>query len=147
MPYGSALGFTRNRDHPMTLDLSTVAIVLDAGFGMRLRELAARMPVWIVDTPDNRAAIESEWTRRRRDGAEREVTVFRMIEGLSPAEHIAALARTVDRHHGPSAQSPPFEMLVVIGAAVDAVATAALASIGGEAPVPTDDGFTVQFRR
>jgi hypothetical protein len=131
----------------MPLDLSTISIVLDADFGARLHELAARMPVWIVDTAGNRAAIESEWTRRRRDGAERELSVFRMIEGLSPAEHIAALVRTIDRQHGPSAQDPAFTKLVVIGANIDPVATSAIGAIGGGAPVGTDDGFTVEFRR
>ena len=131
----------------MTLDLSTIAIVLDADFGARLHELAARMPVWIVDTPGNRAAIEREWTRRRRDGAERELSVFRMIDGLSPAEHVAALVRTIDRQHGPSAQSPAFTTLVVIGTAPDAVSSAAIRAIGGGPPAASEDGFAVEFRR
>lgn len=131
----------------MTLDLSTVAIVLDPDFGPRLHELAARMPVWVVDTPGNRAAIESEWTRRRRDGAVRELSVFRMIDGLAPAEHIAALVRTVDSHHGPPAQDPAFGTLLVIGAAIDPISTTAIAKIGGGAPVATDDGYTVRFQR
>ena len=131
----------------MTLDLSTIAIVLDADFGARLHELAARIPVWIVDTPGNRAAIESEWTRRRRDGAERELSVFRMIDGLSPAEHVAALVRTIDRQHGPSAQSPAFATLVVIGTAPDSVSSAAIRAFGGGEPAANEDGFTVEFRR
>ena len=131
----------------MTLDLSTIAIVLDADFGVRLHDLAARIPVWIVDTPGNRAAIESEWTRRRRDGAERELSVFRMIDGLSPAEHVAALVRTVDRQHGPSAQSTALTTLVVVGAAVDPVSTAAIRAIGGGAPIANRDGFVAEFRR
>jgi hypothetical protein len=131
----------------MTLDLSTIAIVLDASFGVRLHELAARMPVWIVDTPGNRAAIETEWTRRRRDGAERELSVFRMIDGLSPAEHVAALVRTIDRQHGPTAQSPAFTTLLVIGTASDPVSTAAIRAAGGGPPVDNEDGFAVEFRR
>lgn len=131
----------------MPLDLSSISIVLDADFGARLHEVAARMPVWIVDTPGNRAAIESEWTRRRRDGAERELSVFRMIDGLSPADHIAALLRTIDRQHGPSSQDPAFTTLIVIGADADPVATSAIQAIGGGAPIATDDGFTVDFRR
>ena len=66
----------------MPLDLTTIAIVLDPDFGARLHELAARMPVWVVDSPGNRSSIESEWTRRRRDGAERELSVLRTIEGV-----------------------------------------------------------------
>jgi len=115
----------------MPLDLTTVAIVLDADFGARLHELAARMPVWIADTPGNRSSIESEWTRRRRDGAERELSVFRMIEGLSPSEHIVALLRTIEGTHGAAAQDPPFDTLCVYGAAPDTMAATAIAALGG----------------
>ena len=131
----------------MPLDLSTVAIVLDPDYGAQLHALAARNPVWIVDAPGNRAAIESEWTRRRHDGAERELSVFRMIEGLSPSEHIAALLRTIDRAHGPGVQDPPFTTLVVIGASADAVAIAAISAAGGGSAVETSDGFSVRFVR
>lgn len=131
----------------MPLDLTTIAIVLDEGFGARLHELAARMPVWVVDAPANRTSIESEWTRRRRDGVERELSVFRMIDGLSHSEHIAALLRTIDAHHGPSSQDPPFSALLVFGARADAVAIAAIRAMGGDEPTETADGFRVNFRR
>lgn len=131
----------------MPLDLTTVAIVLDADFGARLPELATRMPVWIVDTPGNRPSIESEWTRRRRDGAERELSVFRMIEGLSPGEHIIALLRTIEAAHGAAAQDPPFATLLVYGAALDGATTTALHAAGADASAATDDGFRATFKR
>ena len=131
----------------MPLDFSTVAIVLDADFGAQLHELASRIPVWIVDTPANRSSIESEWTRRRRDGAERELNVFRMIDGLSPSEHIAALLRTIDKQHGPSAEDGPFATLLVIGAAPDAAPVEAIRAIGGGSLVEMANGFRVEFER
>lgn len=132
---------------PMPLDFSTIAIVLDADFGAQLHELASRIPVWIVDTPGNRSSIESEWTRRRRDGAERELNVFRMIDGLSQSDHIAALLRTIDQQHGPSADDGPFATLLIIGAPVAAAPLAAIRAIGGGAAVETDNGFRVAFAR
>ena len=131
----------------MPLDLTTIAIVLDPDFGARLHELAARMPVWVVDSPGNRSSIESEWTRRRRDGAERELSVFRTIEGLSPAEHIVALLRTIESAHGAGAQDPPFATLLVYGASADASTSAAIAALGGVAPVPMEEGFRATFKR
>ena len=131
----------------MPLDFSTIAIVLDADFGAQLHELASRMPVWIVDTPGNRSSIEGEWTRRRRDGAERELNVFRMIDGLSASDHIAALVRTIDRQHGPSAEDGPFATLLVIGAPADAAPVAAIHALGGGTPVTTANGFRVPFAR
>lgn len=131
----------------MPLELNTVAIVIDPDFGSALQSLASRMPVWVADTPGNRLAIEAEWTRRRRDGAEREVTVFRMIGGLSAAEHVSALLATIESHHGPDAQDPPFEVLEVFGAEPDAAMAAAIRSAGGTDPVATATGFRAAFRR
>jgi hypothetical protein len=129
----------------MPLDRHTVAIVVDPEYGAALQALASRMPVWVVDSPVNRSAIEAEWTRRRRDGAEREVTVFRMIEGLSPAEHVAGLLGTIEEHHGPFSQSPPFERLEVFGTTADAALTSAILEAGGSPPVATADGFRTTF--
>ncbi len=133
--------------NPMPIDLTTVAIVLDDNFGAALQPLAERMPVWIVDSPGNRAAIEGEWTRRRRDGVERELSVFRMIDGLSPADHLVALLRTIDSAHGPAAQEPPFTTLLVFGAAPDDALTGAIGSAGGSAPQAMPDGFSAKFAR
>ena len=132
---------------PMPIDLTTVAIVLDANFGAELQQLAARMPVWIVDSPGNRAAIEGEWTRRRRDGVERELSVFRLIDGLSASAHIVALLRTIDRAHGPAAQQPPFTSLLVFGANADEDAATAIRELGGGFPIATADGFRAIFAR
>lgn len=131
----------------MTIDLTSVAIVLDPDFGAELHQLAAQMPVWIVDSPGNRPAIEAEWTRRRRDGAVRELSVFRAIDGLAASGHLAALLRTIDAAHGPSAQDPAFRTLLVFGATADDTAEAAVRALGGAAPVATASGFRVAFVR
>ena len=133
--------------NPMPIDFTTVAIVLDEHFGAALQQLAERMPVWIVDTPGNRAAIEGEWTRRRRDGVERELSVFRLIDGMSPADHLVALLRTIDAAHGPTVQQPAFSTLLVFGAAPDDELAAAIRSAGGMDPKATEDGFTANFAR
>jgi hypothetical protein len=131
----------------MTIDLTSVAIVLDPDFGADLHALSAQMPVWIVDSPANRPAIEAEWTRRRRDGVERELSVFRSIDGLTPSDHLAALLKTINASHGPGAQDPPLRTLLVFGADPDETAAAAVRAIGGDAPVATASGFTATFPR
>ncbi len=131
----------------MPLDLTTVAIVLDPQFAAALHGLAAQMPVWIVDSPGNRPAIEDEWTRRRREGAERELSVFRMIDGLTASDHIVALLRTIDAAHGPGAQAAPFTTLLVYGAEADAITSPSIRALGVGEPLPTADGFSVRFKR
>jgi hypothetical protein len=70
-----------------------------------------------------------------------------MIDGLSPSEHIAALLRTIEAHHGASTQDPPFSTLLVFGAHPDTAASAAIRALGGGEPTETADGFRVAFHR
>ena len=51
-----------------------VSIVVDQNFGSRLHELAARMHVWAVDTPPNRAAAERIWAKMAAPTIERGMT-------------------------------------------------------------------------
>ena len=129
------------------LDLTTVAIVLDPEYGARLFALAARHPVWIVDSSANRPAIEAVWTQRRLERAERELNVFRAIEGLTPEEHVVALLRSVDAAHGPAAQDPAFGLLLVEGAALSDTLNAALLARGASRTERTEGGFRAHFDR
>lgn len=54
-----------------------VAIVLDSAFGGRLAEIAAQMPVWIVDTLANRAMAEQHWSRHPGRSQADGVTTFK----------------------------------------------------------------------
>ena len=127
------------------LDLTTVAIVLDPEFGSRLFAVAELHPVWIVDSPVNRPAIEGVWSQRRQDRVPREVNVFRAIDGLSPADHVGALVRSVDAAHGPGAQDPPYRVLMVEGAPADDSMSAALRSRGMSVTRATATGFQATF--
>jgi hypothetical protein len=129
------------------LDLTTVAIVLDPDYGSELLAVAALHPVWIVDSPANRPMIEAVWAERRAAKVPREVNVFRAIDGLSPAEHVAALMRSVDAAHGPSAQDPAYRTLVVQGVALDDALNALLLARGATSTWPTTHGFTAIFER
>ncbi len=127
------------------LDLTTVAIVLDPGFGAQLFALAAQHPVWIVDSPTNRAIIEAVWSQRRHDKLPREVNVFRAIEGLSAAEHVSALLSSVYAAHGPHAQDPAFTTLLVDGAEPDDALAAALLARGASRVEGTGRGVRATF--
>lgn len=58
-----------------------VAIVFERMFGDRLAELAMRMPVWIVDSSANRAAVAEAWNRAT-EWPQIGVTVFRPPDDL-----------------------------------------------------------------
>ena len=43
----------------MVVSECVVGIVVDPAFGERLHAIIGRMPVWVADTPPNRAAAET----------------------------------------------------------------------------------------
>jgi hypothetical protein len=61
----------------MPNDPYSVLVVLDGEYGTRLSELKVKGPIWILDTPTNRAAAQGFWNalpdRDHLDG----VTVFK----------------------------------------------------------------------
>lgn len=58
-----------------------VAIVFEKEFGDRLGDLAMRMPVWIVESGTNRAAVSEAWNRAS-EWPHISVTVFRPTDDL-----------------------------------------------------------------
>ena len=108
----------------------TVAIVVDPAFGDQLPALAARVPVWIADTPVNRAAAERSWQADEPMPRPTGVTTFRITEKTSPEEWCASILGTVIEHHGEYSQHPPVSVLEIIGAAPTEALGAALARYG-----------------
>ena len=96
----------------------TVAIVLDPAFTSRLASLAERAAVWIVDSQENRPAIETLWTARRTRGAMYDVTVFRMIPGLGPEQHVGGVLQSVEMRPDADEPAVPTGAVEVHGAAL-----------------------------
>ena len=112
----------------------TVAIVLSPDYAEQLGKLAFHTPVWIVDTPENRAAAEEAW-RSAVEWPHITVTLFRPF-GEPPArddwralvEQILFLEKSVDA-------------IDVIGTPLAPVARTALGELGFERLDETKDGF------
>jgi len=92
---------------------NTVTIVVDPEFGERLCAVAKETPVWIVDTPLNRAAVEVAWNPEQH--LPNGVTTFRVEPNSTPEEWCAKILGTVDLHHGEYSQDPPYAVVEVIG--------------------------------
>jgi len=92
-----------------------VYVVVDRAFGDRLHELRTSIPVWIVDTPLNRAAA----LRRSKEHSEEThltgVTIFRDSEAMSPEELLLSEVETIDLHHGSYSSNPSYEVVEVLG--------------------------------
>lgn len=119
----------------------TVAIVLDPAFAAALPALAGRASVWVVDTPENRPAIESLWTARRTRAADYDVTVFRMIPGLSPESHVDGVVRSVEKQHDPEEPTVIVATIEVHGAPLSDGMRSTFEAHGYTRLEPFADGF------
>src|SRR5262249_1936725 len=108
-------GWGQHEMKPMDAAPYVVGVVLDTAFGVRLTKLAATMPVWIVDTPINRAAAEDVWRYHRGQPHTEGVTTFAVDSNQEPEEWLLGVLETVDLHHGIHSHTPPYSAIEVIG--------------------------------
>lgn len=92
-----------------------VTIVVDPEFGDRLYAVAKETPVWIVDTPANRAAAEVVRAQNPEQHHPSGVTTFQIGRNSTPEEWCANILGAVDLHHGEYSHESPYEVVEVIG--------------------------------
>jgi hypothetical protein len=124
----------------------TVAVVLETEFGESLFEIAARMPVWIVDTPRNRAAAERHWAEHPELPHTLGVTTFK-VDRAAPAEDwLADVLSSLDLHHGEYSHDPPYGAIEVFGATLTMGLRGAFAEFGLDELVERPGGFVAKRR-
>ena len=92
-----------------------VCIVVDRKFGERLADLERGVPVWIVDTPPNKAVAQRLWEERPEESHLTGITTFDDDESSSPEDTLLAKLETIDLHHSGYSANPPYTILEVIG--------------------------------
>lgn len=92
-----------------------VYVVVEREFGERLTELAAGVPVWIVDTPLNTATAQRLRKERKADDHLTGITTFKGSESLSPENLLVSQLDAIDLHHGTYSASPPYTILEAFG--------------------------------
>ena len=105
-----------------------VAIVFAPDFSARLHQLAFHTPVWIMETPENRAAAEEAWMRRQ-EWPHIDVTLFH-----SAHDWRTLFAQIALRHE-------EVDSIEIIGAPPDNEMRAALAEEGFGRIHETADGL------
>ena len=103
--------------------------------------------MWIVDSDDNRPAIEALWNARRRNQVTCDVTIFRAIPGLSTEDHLDGVLRSIETEADVEEERPALEWVEVYGLAANESVESLLRArgFGGSAPLP--DGFRARMRR
>jgi len=118
-----------------------VFVVLDRDYGERLLELARSGPVWIVDTPQNRAVAQNLWAANPNRNQLEGVTTFKAGDDCSNEETLIDELDTIDLHHGSHSADPPYTVLEVIGTPISERLKAELSHYGFNKFQPTGEGF------
>ncbi len=119
----------------------TVALVVDPTFGARLEEIAARMPVWIVDTPTNRPIAERHWQECPGQSHVDGVTTFSVDPTRPREEWCIGELPAIDLHHGEYSANPPYRAIQVYGVEPTERIGTAFAEYGMTNITKTADGF------
>jgi hypothetical protein len=105
-------------EYLQSIDPYRVVVVLDREYGERLSQLVGQAPVWIIDTPTNRAEAQKIWAadsnRSHLDG----VTTFKTKSDSSSEEVLINELDTIDDHHGIYSANPPYTVVEVIGTSI-----------------------------
>lgn len=109
-----------------------VAIVLERDYSAALEKLAFHTPVWMVDTPENRASAEEAW-RTAVEWPHISVTLFRDIENRTKDEWRTLLDQITLQER--------FDTIEVIGADLTLPARSALLDVGLTRFEETQKGF------
>ena len=92
-----------------------VFVVVDPNFGNRLREIPVGQPVWIADTPVNRAAFVAIGKERNVTNHLIGLTSFVVDANAASEDWLVSEIATIDLHHGEHSRKPPWSMITVIG--------------------------------
>lgn len=121
----------------MSSQAMSVALVLDQHFGTRVMSLADRMPVWILSSDENDAAVAAI----RSSGRHAEVTVLLQRPDERLVDTLARAVYSIEEHCGDQSATGPFRTLLVHGATAEG-ASRFLNELGFGSIVSTADGFT-----
>jgi hypothetical protein len=91
-----------------------VILIVDRGFGNRLRELPQTSPIWIVDTEINKPVVQALW-KEKHENPLKGLTSFRDNPEFKPDALALSMIEIIDDHHGESSHNPPFSKLLIIG--------------------------------
>jgi hypothetical protein len=118
-----------------------IFVVLDRDYGEGLSTLVQTGPVWIVDTPLNRAAAQACWSANPNHNHLNGVTTFRFGTESSPEDILINELDTIDLHHGTYSANPPYTVIEAIGTSISEKLKSKLSEFGFNQFEATPQGF------
>lgn len=119
---------------------SQVALVLERDFGEELISLSEHMPVWIIDSLQNRPVVE-KIRNTKSSGAAEIITTFQAgdLESLEMA--CERIVQSLDEHHNDYSQTPGYSELMVIGVSLGDVSLKPFLELNFDQFSRTNKGF------
>jgi hypothetical protein len=124
----------------MSCKPAIVFIIVDRNYGSQLANLPPDEPVWIIDTPTNRAVAQNSWTTRQNGVHGNGVTVF-TSPAASAKDCVIHQLDTIDLHHGIYSADPPYAGFQIVGTEPTTRLTGELAAYGLTEITATNNGF------
>jgi len=117
-----------------------VTVILLPNAGTVLRDRATQGHVWVVATPANVAQAKTIWASSARSDR-CSLTTFTASPEAQPSETCEGFLDTIDLHHGPLSQDPPYTGLEVLGATLTPSLRATLEELGFPFITTSEGGF------
>jgi len=119
-----------------------VYVVVDPNFGEQLAALPAGVPVWIIDTPANKAVAVRLWKERPTPNHLTGITTYNVAKNASSEDNLINELEGIDLHHGRYSHTPPYTKIQVFGTSPSDRIRTALAKFGFDEFSSTANGFT-----
>jgi hypothetical protein len=118
-----------------------VIVVVDRAYGEQLESITRGIPVWIIESPTNRAFVEKVWREYPEPSHLKGITIFNSPEDASAERSLLDQLDTIDLHHGAYSSDPPYSELEVIGVVLTEAIQTALEQTGFKPIHPTKSGL------
>jgi len=122
----------------------SIALVLAPKFEGRVLGLAQQMPVWIVSTGENDAAVERAHSVR---GSATNITTLFVGDDETASDVCLRALYAIDDHHGETSSAKPYDRVIVYGGTPDLLTPQAMEELGLSSVVESDFGFIVDKPR
>jgi 6-pyruvoyl-tetrahydropterin synthase len=117
-----------------------VALVLSREFAEGCISLQAEMPVWIIDSSENKPVVE-QIRSARSSNALNMITTFQTQESETLDHICKRIVQSLDDHHNEQSQSPAYCELLVIGVSLGEVHLKPFLELGFDQFEQMDTGF------
>ena len=121
---------------------SRVSLVLDPMFGGEGVSLRGLVPMWIIDSPQNRLVVEK--IRKAGLPEESDVTTFQTRKGESLVMACERIVLSLDDHYNEHSQTPGYTELNVIGVSLGDVSLRPFLELNFDEFARTTTGFTAK---